>query len=110
MTTIFQVIFVLGILILLILLVLRPWRKAREVIPLPDHYRHLLNENVSFYQQLNMEGKKNFEEKMERFLTDVRITGVKTIVEDLDKVLIGASAIIPIYAFPKWEYVNLNEV
>jgi len=24
--------------------------------------------------------------------------------------LIGASAVIPIYAFPDWEYVNLNEV
>lgn len=110
MTTIFQIIFVFGLLILLILLVLRPWKRQGEVIPLTDHYRDLLNANVPFYQLLDMDGRKKFEEKMERFLTDVRITGINTPVEDLDKVLIGASAIIPIYAFPSWEYVNLNEV
>jgi hypothetical protein len=31
-------------------------------------------------------------------------------VEDLDRILIGASAIIPIFSFPDWEYSNLREV
>jgi Mlc titration factor MtfA (ptsG expression regulator) len=47
---------------------------------------------------------------MQQFLSTVKITGVKTVVEDLDIVLIAASAIIPIFNFPEWEYINLNEV
>jgi Mlc titration factor MtfA (ptsG expression regulator) len=31
-------------------------------------------------------------------------------VEDLDRVLIGAAAIIPVFAIPDWEYINLREV
>jgi Mlc titration factor MtfA (ptsG expression regulator) len=77
---------------------------------MPDNYRQLLNDNVRFYQKLDDAGKKQFEERMQYFLSDIRITGVGTTVEDIDRVLIGASAIIPIYAFPEWEYVNLNEV
>lgn len=77
---------------------------------MPDHYRNLLDEHVKFYQQLDPEGREKFEQKIEQFLSQVRITGINTAVEDLDRVLIGASAIIPIYYFPDWEYVNLNEV
>ena len=105
-----QIFFVVAVLIVLILFVFRPKRKSKEIIPLPDHYVHLLTDNVSFYQQLDEEGKRNFEQRVQQFLSDVRITGVKTEVEDIDRVLIGASAIIPVYAFPEWEYANLHEV
>ena len=44
------------------------------------------------------------------FFSRIRITGVGTEVEDIDKVLIAASAIIPIFGFPDWEYMNLHEV
>ena len=110
MVTILQVIFVLAVIVLLILLVLRPWKSAREIVPLPEHFKYLMNDHVLFYRQLDEEGKKLFEKKVEKFLSDVRITGVRTEVADIDKVLIGASAIIPIYAFSDWEYINLNEV
>lgn len=110
MDTILQVLFVLAALIVLILFVYQPNKKKRKIIPLPDHYRQLLNDHVLFYQRLDEEGKIIFEEKMEQFLTDVRITGVNTTVDDIDRVLIGASAIIPIYSFPGWEYMNLHEV
>lgn len=110
MTSILQIFFVLGLVVLLIVLVFRPGKKSKEVIPLPDHYRQLLAEYVTFYRQLDAAGKERFEQKMQQFLSSVRITGVNTSVEDVDKVLVGASAIIPIYAFPDWEYTNLDEV
>ena len=110
MITILQTLFVLAFLILLILFVLRPGKSKREIIPLPDHYKQLLADHVMFYRRLDEEGKKNFEKKIEQFLFDVRITGVNTTVEDIDRVFIGASAIIRIYAFPGWEYINLHEV
>jgi Mlc titration factor MtfA (ptsG expression regulator) len=107
---ILQVISAMAIIIVLILFVLRPGRKKKDILPMTDDHRNLLDQHVAFYQQLDPEGREKFEQKVQHFLANVRITGVKTTVEDLDRVLIGASAIIPIYAFPDWEYINLNEV
>jgi Mlc titration factor MtfA (ptsG expression regulator) len=76
----------------------------------PEKIKRLLNEEVSFYQQITPEKKKNFEERVNKFLSSVRINGVKTVVEDLDRVLVASSAVIPIFGFDKWEYPNLREV
>ncbi len=108
--TILQVLVVLVFLVLLISIVLKITRRGRFVDPLPDHFPGLLNEHVDFYRQLDEAGKKNFEQKLQQFYADVRITGIKTDVEDLDQVLIGAGAVIPIYAFKDWEYTDLHEV
>ncbi|MBL7745442.1 MAG: zinc-dependent peptidase [Chitinophagaceae bacterium] len=100
----------LAVLLLLFISLIRKGKKNRIVLPMPENYRELLNRHVLFYQKLDEQGRKHFEDRVQYFLSGVRITGVNTAVEDLDRVLIGASAIIPIYAFPDWEYVNLNEV
>lgn len=85
-------------------------RSKKTTTPFPATYRVLLNANVAFYNRLDSERRINFENRVQHFLSTTRITGIKTTVEDIDRVLIGASAIIPIYAFPCWEYVNLREV
>jgi len=85
-------------------------KTVRAIEPMPDSYRQILSEQVSFYQQLDEAKKTEFENRVQQFLSQVRITGVKTVVEDLDKVLIAASAIIPIFNFPGWEYIHLHEV
>ncbi len=72
--------------------------------------RLLLQEHVSFYNDLDNAKKTNFENRMQHFIATTRITGVNTEVEELDRVLIAASAIIPIFGFKNWEYMNLNEV
>ena len=103
-----------GILALLLLLFIRLLKPRKTVAgmstPLPENYRRMLETNVLFYKNLDDAGKKQFEGRMQHFLSEVRITGVGANVEDIDRVLIGAAAIIPIYAFPDWEYINLNEV
>src|SRR6185369_15138359 len=43
-------------------------------------------------------------------LSTVRITGVNAEVEDIDRIFIGAGAIIPVFFFPDWQYINLHEV
>jgi Mlc titration factor MtfA (ptsG expression regulator) len=65
---------------------------------------------VPFYQQLQEKDKIEFEERAAHFLSGVKITGVKTAVEDVDRILIAASAVIPIFNFPGWQYHNLHEV
>lgn len=77
---------------------------SRETIQL------ILQQEVAFYRSLNEEKKTEFEDRVMRFLQRVQITGVKTTVEDADKVLVAAGAIIPIFAFPNWEYRNIHEV
>lgn len=85
-------------------------KKTTITDPVPFQLKGILHKQVPFYQQLDRNKQTEFEERAVRFLAQVKITGVKTKVEDLDRVLIAASAIIPIFNFSDWEYPNLNEV
>lgn len=80
------------------------------VDPMPGSYRQILSEQVPFYQQLDEIKKIEFENRVQQFFSQTKITGVNTVVEDQDRVLIAASAIIPIFNFPGWEYIHLHEV
>ena len=84
------------------------WKKP--VKPFPQKWRKVLLRYVNFYKGLNGAEKKLFEYKVKEFIINCKITGVDTEATDTDKVLVGASAIIPIFAFPEWKYKNLEEV
>jgi Mlc titration factor MtfA (ptsG expression regulator) len=73
-------------------------------------YKGLLNTHVGFYQKLNDKDKIRFEQQVQSFLQTVNIEGAGTEVTDLDRMLIAASAVIPIFGFPGWEYQNLTSV
>jgi Mlc titration factor MtfA (ptsG expression regulator) len=109
MIIILQIFFVLSLIVLIILFVFRI-RRSKETVHLPENYKEILNDYVAFYRQLNEEQKIKFEERMQHFLSSVQITGVNAVVEDLDKILIAAAAVIPVFSFPDWQYVNLHEV
>jgi Mlc titration factor MtfA (ptsG expression regulator) len=109
MSIVLQIFFVLALIVIIILFVFRI-RRAKETISLPENYRELLNDYVNFYRQLDEKGKEAFEKRVEHFLSAVQITGVNAIVEDIDRLLIAAGAIIPVYAIPDWQYINLHEV
>ena len=108
MITVLQIIFALSVILLIILFVFQPRRKS--AIAWPENYQDLLNDYVKFYANLEEEAKKIFEEKFQKFLLAVKITGANAEVEDLDRVLIGAAAVIPVYYIPDWEYINLKEI
>lgn len=76
----------------------------------PDSYQELLQSHVRYYQQLNAADKLRFEQQVQRFLKRTHIEGVGIPVEPLDRVLVAASAIIPIFGFKNWEYFNLTNV
>src|SRR4051812_9462618 len=99
------------ILILFIGIFYRYRKKNKPVLKnLPGSFRRILEEKVMFYKTLSKPKKLVFENRMLDFLAQVRITGIHAKVEEEDKVFVAASAIIPIFAFEKWKYVNLNEV
>ena len=104
------VLFVLAALCLSILLLFSRKKNVPAAGAMPSNYRELLAQHVDFYTDLAPGRKIEFENRMQQFLSHVRITGVGVAVEELDRVLIAASAIIPIFGFPDWEYINLREV
>ena len=109
MVIVFQSLFVLGGLIILILLAFR-MKGEKVVINMPENYKELLEDYVQFYRQLDEVDKRLFEKRLEKFLIDVKITGVNAEIEEVDRILIAAGAIIPVFAFSDWEYINLQEV
>ena len=99
-----------GLAIMAVLLSLAFRKKKPLGLPSPEVVRSFLNQYVAFYQSLSDLKKAEFEDRVLRFLQKVHITGVKTTVDDMDKVFVAAGAIIPIFAFPGWEYRNIHEV
>ena len=84
--------------------------RKRTTPGLSQPFKEILVANVPFYLKLDPGQKQRFESRTQHFLDTTRITGIHTEVTDLDKVLVAASAIIPIFSFDNWEYPNLNEV
>ena len=109
MVVVFQSLFVLGGLIILILLAFR-MKGEKAVINMPENYKELLEDYVQFYRQLDEADKRLFEKRLEKFLIDVKITGVNAEIEEVDRILIAAGAIIPVFIFSDWEYINLQEI
>ncbi len=109
MEILLAVILIIATLALSILLLFNR-RPNRKDMPVPNYIAPILQENVLFYQKLSDAEKEAFVKRVHRFLLKIRITGINTSVEDLDRVLIGASAVIPIFRFTDWEYTNIKEV
>ncbi len=65
---------------------------------------------ILFYQKLSTAEKANFFKEVNIFLQKVIITAVNTSITDADKILVAASAVIPMFAFKGWEYPHLDEV
>lgn len=86
----------------------RRWKNPSKSFP--TNWRKILITKISYYNNLNAEEKPRFEYKIQEFLQNVRITGISTEINETDRLLVAASAIIPIFAFPAWQYVNLKEV
>ena len=94
--------------IALILLVIRLFKK--EIEPFPLSWHDQLKSHVHYYRKLSEEDQKRFQSRMMLFLSEVNIEGVELEVEDLDKIQIAASAVIPVFGFAEWHYNNLDYV
>lgn len=84
------------------------WRLPKE--PFPNNWKQILVKYVAFYNSLSAEEKVSFEFKVQEFLLNCRITGISTEIDDTDKLLVASSAIIPVFKFKDWRYLNIAEV
>jgi len=88
----------------------RQSRRKNVVSEFPPSWRVILEEKVLFYHNLASEEKRRFEKDIIRFISNVRITGIRTEVDITDKLLVASSAAIPVFGFPEWDYTFLDEV
>jgi Mlc titration factor MtfA (ptsG expression regulator) len=86
----------------------KPWKKPGN--PFPGDWRIILLDKVPFYRSLDEEERQQFEYKVQEFLLNCRITGISTAVDTTDRLLVAASAVIPVFNLREWKYINLYEV
>lgn len=99
--------------VLVLFLIKTLWNKSKWKLPsksFPSKWRVVLQKKVTFYNALSADEKTQFEFKVQEFLLNCRITGIEVDVDIQDKLLVAASAVIPIFRFPKWRYINFSEV
>jgi len=84
------------------------WNEPDEVFP--PKWKTILSQKVAFYNALDQEQQALFNYKVHEFILNHAVTGIGTQIDIVDKLLVAASGIIPIFKFPEWRYSNLKEV
>ena len=85
-------------------------KKKPSLTTFPENWKAILSEYVPFYAALSLDKKTRFENDVLQFINHHKITAVDTTLDEVTKVLVAASAIIPIFNFEHWNYPNLKEV
>lgn len=78
--------------------------------PFPAEWEEILLENVAFFVDLPEQDKQRFRDELRTFISEKRITGVKTDVDETTRVLAASSAIIPIFGFTDWQWNQIREI
>ena len=108
-----MIILIVAAVVLAGLFVFFKFRKSGDSLPakaVPEEYVQLLETRVKYYRNLQPEQKEVFAKRVGEFLKRVTIEGVGTTVELNDRVLVAASAIIPVFGLGDWKYPNLTNV
>ena len=89
----------------------RTARRVRVIgAPFPSSWEVILNQDVAFFRALRDERKPRFRNMVKVFCDEVPITGIRTEIDERTRVLVAASAVIPVFGFDDWEYSGLGEV
>lgn len=104
--------FATPLVVLVFLVCRRRTRRRLRVLsqPFPPTWETVLLTNVAFFRALDDAGRDRFRNMVKVFLDETRITGIKTDADDGTRILVAASAIIPVFGFDDWEYSGLGEV
>ena len=90
----------------------RKVRRRRKILaqPFPTEWEAVLQREVVFFRALDPGQQRRFRRELQVFLGEKRITGIKLELDTTTRVLTAASAIIPIFGFPEWEWDQISEV
>ncbi|WP_299338746.1 zinc-dependent peptidase [uncultured Psychroserpens sp.] len=85
-------------------------KNSRVAQPFPEHWHAIMLKEVNFYKKLDTAEQKRFQNRMMQFLSEVYIDSVDFELEDLDRILVAASAVIPVFAFKEWYYPTVSGI
>ncbi len=86
-------------------------KRETEIIEFPERWVEYMKKHVKFYNKIHPDEQEEFKNRVLFFINSTRIIGYARMpITDIDKLLVGVSAIIPIFRFKNWEYNFLNEV
>ncbi len=90
----------------------RKVRRRRQILarPFPTEWEAVLQADVAFFRALEPDEQVRFRREVQTFIGEKRITGIKTDVDTRTLVLAAASAVIPIFGFPEWEWDQISEI
>lgn len=110
--TVVSAILFIGFLYLVYQYIIKPRRAHPELMkqPMPDNFKKILLQRVHYYRELSDEHREEFNRRVMRFIGEKNISGVETAVTDEDRLLVAASAIIPMFTFPYYRYPNVTEI
>ncbi|MFK5983708.1 MAG: zinc-dependent peptidase [Flavobacteriaceae bacterium] len=78
--------------------------------PFSTEWRAILEKKAIFYRELSKDEKTAFEKRIALFLATKKVKGIETDVDDTVRLMVAASAIIPVFAFPGFNYPRINQV
>ena len=78
--------------------------------PFPPEWEAVLQRDVLYFRVLDGAAQSRFRRQLQVFLGEKRITGIRVKLDTTTRVLAAASAIIPIFGFPDWEWDQISEV
>lgn len=87
-------------------------RRRRAILsePFPKEWEAVLQRDVVFFRVLDAAEQQRFRRQIQVFIGEKLITGIKVRLDSKTRVLAAASAIIPIFGFPEWEWDQISEV
>jgi len=90
----------------------RKIRRRQQILtePFPTEWEAILQREVLFFRALNADEQMRFRRELQVFIGEKQITGIRFKMDATTRVLTAASAIIPIFGFPEWEWDQINEV
>ncbi len=90
----------------------RKIRRRRRILaqPFPTEWEEILQREVVFFRALEGEDQAHFRRELQVFLGEKLITGIGFDLDMTTRVLTAASAVIPIFGFPDWEWDQISEV
>lgn len=99
-----------------VLIWLKSWRHKKSLLQdklnetFPDIWQEILQEKILFYDKLNVADRALFEKRVQLFLATKKIEGVDTDIDVSIRLMVASSAIIPMFAFPEYNYPNVHTV
>ena len=91
---------------------IRKYTRRKKILsrPFPQEWAEVLKSHVAYYNALDTDEQERFRRQVQIFLGEKTITGIETDIDIITRILIAASAVIPVFRFPEWEYDKLGEI